>query len=134
MDRFLEESRTVAVLEDELRKSLAHVPPPDGFTDRVMARVTERETARRRAASPRTKSAAGIPRRAWWTAAAAALVLTIGGGNALHLRHQRQEREAAAVQAQMEYALQLTNHALNEVQTGLDHSPAGRFAALWNGQ
>ena len=62
-----------------------------------------------------------------------ALVVAVGGGNALLVHHQRQAREAAAVQAQMDMAMQLTNHALNEVQIGLDRSPAGKFAQLWNG-
>jgi hypothetical protein len=132
VDEFVEEFRKNEALERELRQSLQHVPAPDGFTDRVMARIADRES---QAMKPvRRKTFAGMQTSgAWWAGIAAALMMAVGGGNALHVRHQRQEREAAAVQAQMDMAMQLTSHALNEVQIGLDRSPAGKFAQLWNG-
>ena len=132
MDEFVEQFRKNEALESDLRHSLQHVPAPDGFTARVMARIAERELLARQ---PVQRSTFGGMRQygAWWAGIAAALILTVGGGDALHVRHQRHEREAAAVQAQMDMAMQLTSHALNEVQTGIDRSPAGRFAQLWNG-
>ena len=119
-------------IEEQLRESLQHVPAPDGFADRVMARIAERES---RAPKPVRRSTFGDLRQygAWWAGIAAALIITVSGGNVLLVRHQREAREAAAVQAQMDMAMQLTNHALNEVQIGLDRSPAGKFAQLWNG-
>ena len=118
-------------VEEELRESLQHVPVPDGFEDRVMARIAARESRMRPV--QRSVFAKMRPYGAWWAGIAAGLLVAVGGGDALHLRHQRQAREAAAVQAQMDVAMQLTNHAWNEVQIGLDHSSAGRFAQLWNG-
>ena len=122
-------------IEEDLRRCLQHVPAPEGFTGRVMARVGEREAGRavvREAAGNRVF--AGVHRRAeWWIAAAAALVLCVGGGDALHVKHLRQQREAAAMQAQLDLAMQVTNHALNEVGIGLDRSPVGRFTQMFNG-
>ena len=115
-----------------MRQSLRHVPAPVGFTDRVMSRIAERD---RRVPQPVRRGALlrGRPYAAWWAGVAAALVVAVSGGNALHVRHQRQAQEAAAVQAQLDVAMQLTSHALGQVQTGLDRSPAGKFARVWNG-
>jgi anti-sigma factor RsiW len=132
VDEFVDEFGEIETIEDKLRESLRHVPAPAGFADQVMARVAERETRARRPV-PRSMLASIRLYGAWWAGIAAALMVTVGGGDALFVRHQRQAREAAAVQAQMDVAMQLTNHALNEIQIGLDRSPAGKFAQLWNG-
>lgn len=137
MDDFEEAIKEMKALEGELRQSLQHVPAPAGFTDRVMERVAQRTSSRKARGFGSTlwpASLSGIPARAWWTAAAAALVLTVGGGDALHLRHQRQEREAAAARAQIDLAMELTGHALTEVGESLENSSARRFVQLWNGQ
>ena len=119
-------------IEEELRHGLRHVAAPQEFTNRVMARVAERGSTREA-----SKASRGLlltmRRHAGWLAAVAALLIAIGGGEALHVRSQRQAREAAVAQAQIDLAMQLTNHALNEVTTGLDRSRAGRFAQLWDG-
>lgn len=123
-------------IEAGLRRSLQHVPAPENFTKHVLQRVAEREAARKVAGS-RERRRSGLfmavhQRTAWWTAAAAALALSVGG-NVLHERHQQYTRKAAAAQAQVDLAMQLTSHALNEVEIGLDRSPAGRFTQFLNG-
>ncbi len=132
MDEYLKELKEIEAAESELRRELQHVPAPDGFTDRVMARIVERE-ARPPKSVRRGMTARMRPYGAWWAGIAAGLIVAVGGGDALFVHHQRQEREAAAVQAQMDIAMQLTSHALNQVQIGLDRSPAGKFSQLWNG-
>ena len=121
-------------LEEGLRWSLRHVPAPEGFTGRVMQRVAERKAARARSLGlgRRGHLFAQSNRSAWWAAAAAALAIAVGGGDVLHVRHQREARQAQAAQAQVDLAMQLTSHALNEVELGLDRSPAGRFTQLGN--
>jgi hypothetical protein len=125
----------VTVVELDLRHCLQHVAAPAGFTDRVMARVAERDAARtergvRAKRSTSTAGFGGVYRQAgWWTAIAATLVLAVGG-DVMHLRHQRQEREAAKVQEQMDLALQLTSHALDEVGGGLERSHASRYTQM----
>ncbi len=116
-------------LEEQLCESLRHVSAPTGFADRVMARVEDRNGAGVR-----------TPRRvlmmpswhAGWMAAAAALIFAAGGAETLHVRRQQQEQTAA--QAQMDRAMQLTSHAMNEVNTGFARSPAGRYTKLWKDQ
>ena len=120
-------------LEDSLRQGLRHVPAPEGFAGRVMARVAGG------GAGPveNTRRTAGTllpmhPAAAWWSAAAAALLLAVGGGDALHIRHQHEVQREHAAEAQVDLAMQLTNHALNEVELNLDRSHAGKFTHLWN--
>ena len=112
-------------LEAGLRKRLHHVKAPEGFTDRVVARVEARSQSHRAFATLHIS-------RTGWLAIAAALILSISAGEALHVHHQHQLQ--AVAQAEMDRALQLTNHAMNEVETGFERSSAGRYAKLWNNQ
>ncbi len=125
MDEFELSPMELQETEEDLRRGLRHVPAPEGFADRVMERVARREAARK---LPVKRAAfAGLHRNAGvWTSIAAALVLAVGG-NLMHVRHERQERQAAQVQAQMDLAMELTGHALDQVQGELDKSPAGQF-------
>ena len=116
-------------LESGLRQQLRHVAAPQGFTDRVMVRVAARE----RTAAPRRTHTVGFAqgnRHAGWISAIAAMLLVAVGGDVLHLRHQRQEREAAQAQQQVDRAMELTSHALNEVELNLGRTHAGRYAAI----
>ena len=132
MDRIVDEFDEIKAIERDLREGLRHVPAPHGFTDRVMARVAEREPP---ATKPLHWNVLSRMRShdAWWAGIAASLLVAIGGGDALLVRHQRHAKQEAVVQAQLDTAMQLTSHALNEVQIGLDRSPAGKFSQLWNG-
>ncbi len=116
-------------MEESLRESLRHVSAPEGFADRVMVRVKQHDAGRART----SRRVLEMPSRyAGWLAAAAALILAVGGGETLHIRHQRQAQ--AAAQAQVDRAMQLTSHAMIEVETGFERSPAGRYAKLWKVQ
>ncbi len=130
-----------AAVEAELRHCLAHVPAPEGFTERAIARVSakaaqsELKTAVREQAKTQRRStpfAKAQQPAAWWTAIAAMLLLAVGGDVA-YLHHQRQQREAAVQQdaeQQMDRAFQLTNHALDKVQGGIDRTQAGKFTEI----
>lgn len=123
----------IAEIEESLRHALRHVPAPEGFAGRVMARVADGTqpvtvTAERRMPS----TLLHMRPMAWWTAVAAALLLAVGGGDALHIRHQHVAQRERAAEAQLDLALQLTSHALNEVELNLDRSRAGRFTHLGN--
>ena len=123
----------VSVIEAELRQALQHVPAPEGFTDRVMGRVTQREAARGSRPVPARSFGVGFggmhSSTGWWTAIAAMLLLALGG-DITYLRHQRTEREAAKVQQQMDLAMQLTSHALDQVDGSLERSHAGRYTQI----
>ena len=123
--------KELAAIEEVLRRSLRHVPAPEGFAQRVQARIAEREVNRHLRAAP-VRSTSGVfagegRRVAWWTAIAAMLALSVGA-DVLYVRHERQQ----AAQAKVDYAMQLTTHALDEVEMGVNRSPAGRFAQLLN--
>ncbi len=110
-------------MEEQLQQQLRHVSLPPGFTDRVMARIP---------ATKRTwqRSIVSIPQPAW-LAVAATLVLSVTGGEVRHVQHQRHAE--AVAEEQLNRALQLTGHAMSEVETGVERSAAGRYAVLWNG-
>ena len=133
MDEFVNErvdELELEGIEAELRTHLRHVAAPEGFADRVMARVEQREAARAERAKQK-RGFTGVVRRlerhaAVWTAIAAMLLLSAGGG-VMYTRHEREEARAAEVQRQMDLAMELTGHALEQVQGGLDRSTAGQF-------
>ena len=84
-------------LEDSLRNALRRQEPPDGFVDRVMARVPERRPAA----------------RTWqrqWLAAAAAAAFAIIGGTAWE-QHRRQV-EGEKAKHELIYALSVASGAL----------------------
>lgn len=116
-------------IEQRLREALVHVPAPEGFEERVMARADASHVKPERVPGTLLRM---TPRAAWWTAAAAMLALTVGGGDALHVRHQHTLQQERAAEAEVDLAMQLTSHALNEVELDLDKSPAGRFTQMLN--
>lgn len=115
-------------IEHDLRTCLQHVPAPEGFTDRVMQRVATRDAARKRRNSL-VGFATAHKRAGWWTAIAATLLFAIGG-DMLHLHHVREERRAAEAQQQLDLAMQLTNHALEQVDTSMERTQAARLTQI----
>ena len=105
-------------LERDLRESLRRREPPDGFAERVLARVQEADT-----------SSESSPGRFWgwrWAAAAAAIVLVLFGGFALYReRQQRAENERA--KEQLLYALRVTGSQVRYVQQRLSEMEQRTF-------
>jgi hypothetical protein len=105
-----------------LRNALAPVDPPDGFAQRVRARVA-REAQSLPWAAPRR-----LPR---WMAVAAMIGAVIGGP--LTYREYQMRRDALAARAQVVLALQIASRELNSahrkvvrpVATTLGPSDAG---------
>ncbi len=112
--------------EQKVKRAMAGQDPPEGFADRVLARVREAESARREPASR-------PERTPWWkawlnvfavpawriaTAGALALVLLVSGITA-YQRHQERKRAEKAV-ADLMLALQVTS---NELRTALVEQP-----------
>ncbi|MEK6396518.1 MAG: hypothetical protein V4734_00400 [Terriglobus sp.] len=122
------EALELEAVEHDLRTCLQHVPAPQGFTDRVMARVAEREAARKRRNSL-VGFAAAHKRASWWTAIAATLLFAVGG-DMVHLHHVREARRAAEAQQQLDLAMQLTNHALEQVDTSMERTQAARLTQI----
>ncbi len=88
-----------------LRRALAPVDPPDGFAQRVRARV-ERD-----AVSARRRPVARVTR---WLAIAATILAVLGGP--LAWREYQVRREALAARAQVLLALQIASRELDSAQ------------------
>ena len=92
-------------IEHELRRALGRVPPPAGFTERVMARLPEQNR------SP----------IAWWYAAVAAMIvvaLLVGNFET----RQAHQKEARRTEQQVVFALALAAEKLQKVNVRLEHS------------
>jgi hypothetical protein len=91
--------------DEELRRELARVEPPDGFADRVMANLPETHGRRR-----------------YWLAAVAAglaVLFTAGGLEQSRREHQVQ---AERTQRQVVFALSLAAEKLDHVNARLQRS------------
>ena len=129
MDKFeRNEQMGIEELEHDLRACMRHVPAPEGFTDRVMQRVATREAARKQKSSF-VAFASAHKRAGWWTLVAATLLFAIGG-DMVHLHRVREERRATEAQQQLDLALQLTNHALDQVDTSMERTSGARFTQI----
>lgn len=114
----------VGALERELRAGLRHESAPEGFAERVLARTAQRDQ-RRDGQRGKHPGGAGLAHKGWLTAAA--IVLAVGGGDLMHVWHHRQ---AAAAQAQVDLAMQVTSRALAQVEADLNRTPAGRYTQM----
>ncbi|GAA3748663.1 hypothetical protein [Terriglobus aquaticus] len=113
--------------EQQVRAALRRVDAPNGFTERLMARVEALPETR----AQRAKQGGGrgvlvrMTQPAWRLAYAAAAMLAISAG-ALHVEHARAEqRKADAAAAQFDTAIQVTNHALDQVSAKLQTTEFG---------
>src|SRR5262245_66323171 len=78
-------------LENDLRQAMRRVPAPEGFAERVLARVEDRRS--------RLSGQAGLPVLHWWRAAVATFLLAaVLGGWGAHETMRRRERERALQQ------------------------------------
>ena len=98
-------------LEAELARSLRRLELPLGFADRVLAAAAATTPGPRRV----------LPFRLWRPVAGGALAASLlagaFGAEAVHRRHARERAEAAAEQLQT--AMRVTNHALDETRAQL---------------
>jgi type VI protein secretion system component VasF len=95
--------------ENDLRKALRQVDPPEGFEQRVLARLAQETAAARR---PRVSRFTG------W-AVAAGFALAFFGGVAMY-RQQQQERRALQARDQLVLALRVTSQKLDVVRSRIN--------------
>jgi hypothetical protein len=88
--------------EDQLRNALARKEPPDGFTERVIARV-ERHRSRRSFWKP-------------WAAGCLAASLLAGAWGLKEFEDRRNRERGQAARAQLLQALQITSSKLHRIQ------------------
>jgi hypothetical protein len=95
-------------LEQDLKQRLSRVPAPEGFVDRVMERVEQKEQGPLRV----------IPRPislVWQAAIAAMLLISILFGAAEVVHRQQERRQAEIVQHQFDVAMRVTGRTLDGV-------------------
>ncbi|MFB3923410.1 MAG: hypothetical protein ACE145_16945 [Terriglobia bacterium] len=98
-------------LENGLRKALERREPPDGFAEKVLARV-EASPTRGRGWREALRAFVRVPSLRWAAAGAVACLLVALG--TLHYRHVQRERAAGeAAKAQVMQALHVASSKLN---------------------
>jgi hypothetical protein len=101
-------------LEDELRRALAPRTPPDGFADRVAARIGGADSG-----AVQRPTRAGDPLRRRIIALAAAAAIAIGTGSTLYVIHRRELSEAERVRNEAVIGLRIAAAKLNDVHDRL---------------
>lgn len=94
-------------LEQELAEALARIPAPEGFADRVLARLPE-EHARLRW-------------RYAYVAAAAVLIMALFLGG-LQITRQRRQQQARETERQVVFAFALAAEKLQHINSKLENS------------
>lgn len=108
--------------ERELREQLTAREAPEGFADRVMARVAVREKVRERRRWFRQP--------VWQWAAVTALAAVVAAG--VRLQHEReQRREGEEARAQVMLALRITGTTLRDVERKINN-PVGQHGRAGN--
>ncbi len=117
-----------AVYTQQVRTALRRLDAPEGFTDRVMAGAEQQSQTRwsaRSDAGGRRGVLLRLNRPVWRAAYAAAAVLALTAGT-LRVEHRRTEqRRADMAAAQLDTALEVTNHALDQVSAKLETTEFG---------
>ena len=90
--------------EEEVKKALDRCEPPEGFTERLAARIAALPAARKR----------GVNTSWSWAAAAAAMMLLVGGA-AVEKRYE-QARKGEMAKQQVLLAMRITNAKLQQAQ------------------
>jgi hypothetical protein len=101
--------------EDELRRALRPVEPPDGFEERVRARIAERQPA-----GPVRDARSRLPGMRGWLAAAASLV-ALSAGTWYYERRQADDEGVRAAR-DVQVALQIASEKLSIVERRVNRS------------
>ena len=100
-------------LENELKSAFGRREAPEGFADRVMARVPQRK---RRGWS-----------HSWLAAAAAAMIAVLGGGFYEHQKAERIRREGERAKAELVFALEKASEKLQHTRAKVLKHSEGRI-------
>jgi hypothetical protein len=103
-----------------LRKALQRVEPPDGFAERVLAKLPDRSLEKQRA--PRTRSLTSwwsFPRFAWAPAMVAVLVAFAGAGIWKYQESRERRIRAERAREELVQALEITSVKVREAKSRL---------------
>ena len=101
-------------IDEELRKALKRVEPPDGFADRVLARVAEERA--RPGLLDRIRAWFATPQLRWAAAAAMCLVMVAG---IAYQREMERRAEGRHAKEQVMLALKITAKQLQVAEKGI---------------
>jgi len=106
-------------LDNDLRNALRRVPAPEGFADRVLARVRGGQTI----VSVSERRQAGLPVLHWWRGIAATFLLAamLGGWGAHEMVERRREAAGQRAREQVLLALRITGEKLAHAERGVRH-------------
>ena len=104
-------------MHEELRDAMRRVDPPEGFADRVFARVDRQQPEPGSPKRPRAAKAARGRLRVF--AVAASLVIAIGAG--LWYRAEERRREGEEAKRQVLLSLNIAGSKLRAVQSRINH-------------
>jgi len=104
-------------LDNDLRNALRRVPAPEGFADRVLARVHGGQTILS------ARGQAGLPVLHWWRGIAATFLLAamLGGWGAHEMVERRREAAGQRAREQVLLALRITGEKLAHAERGVRH-------------
>jgi hypothetical protein len=88
-------------LEHDLRHALRRESPPSGFASRVMQRIDQQERTRR---------------RPWRTVAASFVLMSVLGGSAAYVIHERRQAEGERAREQVLLALRIAGEKVRYAQ------------------
>lgn len=101
-------------MDDELKRVLRRVEPPDGFTERVLARVEEGNLR------PLRPSRSGFRGLVTGFAAAAVLAIAVMGG-LWYRAEQRRQAQGVEARRQVLLTLRIAGSKLHEIQTKVNN-------------
>jgi len=110
-------------IEEELKRALAEVEPPEGLAGRVLARVAERERGRRARAG--WLGLAAAPGWRWAFAAVLCVALVAGG---IFYQRARTRAEGERAKEQLMLALEITASKLEIAQATVQGINSGAEA------
>ena len=114
-------------IEDELKKALRRQEPPEGFDDRVLARIAAQDSAQRKVASNPWLRIFSQP-LVRWTAFAAISACLVGGVRFAEVQHDKAIRERAegeAAKQRLMLALRIAGSKLQLAKSKVDQLNAG---------
>jgi len=116
---------------DTLKRALRAQPAPDGFADRVLARLAEQNSAEPgRGRRDSWWRVFAQPLVGWTTAAALAAVLVAGGLHYRQVQHEKADRERAqgeAAKQRLMLALRIASSKLQLARSKVNEINAGQI-------
>jgi hypothetical protein len=100
--------------DDDLRRALARVDPPEGFADRVVQRAVLRPASRKQPDA----AASAAPVR--WAIAATLVLATLGGGSVWYRAEERRKEQGEEAKRQVLVSLSIAGSKLKSIENRIN--------------